>query len=79
MLVHAGASGVGTAAIQLIKHVFNAVAFATAGSDDKCQMCLSLGASAAINYKTTSDFDQQILSITNGLELASALIILFTH
>src|SRR5688572_26226961 len=51
VLIHAGASGVGTAAIQLVK-ARGAVAYVTAGSDDKLARCTALGADAAINYKT---------------------------
>ena len=49
-LVHGGSSGIGTTAIQLA-NVFGARVFATAGSADKCQACLDLGAERAINYK----------------------------
>ena len=49
-LVHGGSSGIGTTAIQLAK-AFGARVFATAGSDDKCQACLDLGAEKAINYR----------------------------
>jgi NADPH2:quinone reductase len=50
-LVHGGSSGIGTTAIQLAK-AFGAGVLATAGSADKCQACLELGADRAINYKT---------------------------
>ncbi|MGV6803458.1 MAG: NAD(P)H-quinone oxidoreductase [Ruegeria sp.] len=50
-LVHGGSSGIGTTAIQLA-NAFGARVFATAGSDEKCQACLNLGAEKAINYKT---------------------------
>jgi NADPH2:quinone reductase len=50
-LVHGGSSGIGTAAIQLAK-AFGATVFATAGSDDKCASCVTLGADKAFNYKT---------------------------
>ncbi|MDW4498580.1 NAD(P)H-quinone oxidoreductase [Sulfitobacter sp. D35] len=49
-LVHGGSSGIGTTAIQLA-NVFGARVFATAGSDEKCQACLDLGAEEAINYR----------------------------
>lgn len=49
-LVHGGSSGIGTTAIQLARE-FGARVFATAGSDEKCQTCLDLGAERAINYK----------------------------
>ncbi|MAI59042.1 MAG: NAD(P)H-quinone oxidoreductase [Rhodobacteraceae bacterium] len=50
-LVHGGSSGIGTTAIQLAS-VFGARVFATAGSKEKCQACLALGAEMALNYKT---------------------------
>ncbi|KAA5542128.1 NAD(P)H-quinone oxidoreductase [Roseiconus nitratireducens] len=53
-LVHGGAGGIGTTAIQLAK-AFGSTVFATAGSDQKCQVCLKLGADHAINYRQ-SDF-----------------------
>jgi len=49
-LVHGGSSGIGTTAIQLAR-AFGARVFATAGSDEKCQACLNLGAEQAINYR----------------------------
>jgi tumor protein p53-inducible protein 3 len=50
VLIHAGASGVGTAAIQLVKEA-GATSIVTAGSEEKRQTCLDLGAAAAIDYK----------------------------
>lgn len=49
-LVHGGSSGIGTTAIQLARE-FGAEVFATAGSAEKCQSCLDLGAAHAINYR----------------------------
>lgn len=49
-LVHGGSSGIGTTAIQLA-NVFGARVFATAGSQDKCDACVGLGAERAINYR----------------------------
>ena len=49
-LVHGGASGIGTTAIQLAQH-FGARVFATAGSDEKCAACRDLGAEVALNYR----------------------------
>ena len=51
-LIHAGASGVGGAAIQMAKSA-GATVVITAGTDDKCQHAKELGADHAINYKTT--------------------------
>lgn len=50
-LVHGGASGIGTTAIQLAK-AFGARVFATAGTPEKCAACEKLGAEKAVNYKT---------------------------
>jgi NADPH:quinone reductase len=50
-LVQGGSSGIGTMAIQMA-HGFGARVATTAGSDDKCSFCLSLGAEVAINYRT---------------------------
>jgi NADPH2:quinone reductase len=50
-LVHGGASGIGTTAIQLA-HAFGARVLATAGSPEKCRLCEELGAARAINYLT---------------------------
>lgn len=49
-LVHGGSSGIGTTAIQLA-NAFGARVFATAGSAEKCEACVSLGAEKAINYR----------------------------
>jgi putative PIG3 family NAD(P)H quinone oxidoreductase len=51
LLIHAGASGVGTAAIQLARQA-GAKIFIIAGSDEKIQRCLELGAQFGINYKS---------------------------
>jgi len=50
VLIHGGASGVGTAAIQMA-HQAKCKVIATAGRDDKVARCLALGADVAINYK----------------------------
>lgn len=56
LLVHGGASGIGTTAIQL-GAAFGARVFATAGSDEKCALCFKLGAELAINYRTHKFLD----------------------
>lgn len=63
-LVHGGASGVGTAAIQLLKASGNRV-IVTAGSDDKAAACRDLGADLAINYRT-EDFVEAVKHFTDG-------------
>jgi putative PIG3 family NAD(P)H quinone oxidoreductase len=64
LLVHGGSSGIGTTAIQLAK-AFGARVVATAGSADKCQACLDLGADRAVNYKT-EDFVAAAKEATGG-------------
>ena len=62
LLIQGGSSGIGVTAIQLAK-AFGATVIVTAGSDDKCQNCLELGADHAINYKT-HDFVAEVKRIT---------------
>lgn len=64
VLVQAGGSGVGTAAIQIAKHL-GARVFTTAGSEEKCRRLLELGADGAINY-SAKDFYQELLRLTAG-------------
>lgn len=63
-LVHGGTSGIGTTAIQLAK-AFGAKVIATAGSEDKCKVCLALGADRAVNYRT-EDFVKAVKEATGG-------------
>jgi NADPH2:quinone reductase len=58
VLIHGGASGIGTTGIQLAKGL-GARVFATAGSAEKCAACMKLGADLAIDYKT-QDFVEVI-------------------
>jgi tumor protein p53-inducible protein 3 len=63
VLIHAGASGVGTAAIQLAREMgAHVMVTASAG---KHQLCLDLGAHTAIDYKTEA-FDKKVQEITSG-------------
>ncbi len=68
-LVHGGTSGIGTTAIQLA-HEFGARVFTTAGSAEKCERCLELGADVAINYRE-QDFVDRIADETKdgGIDL----------
>ncbi len=50
-LMHGGTSGIGVMGIQMAKHVGAGPVFATAGSPEKVQACLDLGADYAINYR----------------------------
>lgn len=65
VLIHAGASGVGTAAIQLVKQLTSAKIFVTAGSAEKLELCQTLGADVLINYHE-DDFNQRIEKATVG-------------
>jgi putative PIG3 family NAD(P)H quinone oxidoreductase len=64
LLVHGGASGIGVAAIQMFAALGHTV-FATAGSDEKCRLCETLGAKRAINYRN-EDFVAITHDLTDG-------------
>jgi putative PIG3 family NAD(P)H quinone oxidoreductase len=64
LLVHGGASGIGTTAIPLAR-AFGARVFATAGTDDKCVACERLGAERAVNYRR-EDFVDVVRAATGG-------------
>jgi alcohol dehydrogenase len=63
VLVHAGGSGIGTAAIQLAKAV-GATVFTTVGSDDKAKKAKALGADEVINYRNER-FEGRVRKLTN--------------
>ena len=64
LLVQGGTSGIGVTAIQMAK-ALGATVIATAGSDEKCQACIKLGADHAINYKT-QDFVAEVKKLASG-------------
>lgn len=64
LLVHGGGGGVGTAAIQLGK-AHGAQVIATAGSDEKLDVCRKCGADHVINY-VEGEFVGPVKEITNG-------------
>lgn len=64
LLVHGGASGIGTAAIQIAR-ALGITVFVTAGSDEGCRACEALGAKRAINYRT-EDFVAVTAAQTGG-------------
>jgi len=64
VLLHAGASGVGTAGIQMAREA-GADVYVTAGSQTKLEACRELGASLAIDYKT-QDFFEEVMNATDG-------------
>lgn len=67
VLAHAGASGVGTAAIQLVR-LFGAVPVVTAGSLEKLKMAEELGAAAGFNYKE-ENFAKGVQDFTGGVKI----------
>lgn len=62
VLIHAAGSGVGSAAVQIAR-LIGARVLATAGSKDKCEKALALGAHHAIDYEKT-DFLQEVKTLT---------------
>jgi NADPH2:quinone reductase len=73
VLIHGGSSGIGTTAIQLAK-AFGAEVYTTAGSAEKCDACVRLGAKRAINYKT-EDFAEVIKAETgHGVDIILDMI-----
>ena len=64
VLVHGGSSGIGVMAIQMAR-AFGSRVLVTAGSQEKCEACLRLGAEIAIAYRT-DDFVAEVLRHTQG-------------
>ncbi len=74
LLVHGGASGIGTTAIQLAK-AFGAFVVATVGSDQKCAVVKRVGADHAVNYKTTDFVEATIeASLGHGADLVLDMV-----
>ena len=65
LLVHSGASGLGSAAIQL-GVAAGARVFATAGGPDKAEYCSQLGAEVAIDHRS-EDFAERVFELTDGV------------
>jgi tumor protein p53-inducible protein 3 len=65
VLVHAGSSGVGTAAVQLAR-ARGALVIATVGTDEKASACRALGAARTVNYRN-EDFEAVVHDATGGL------------
>ncbi|MBY4641314.1 NAD(P)H-quinone oxidoreductase [Gluconacetobacter entanii] len=64
VLVHGGSSGIGTVAIQLVRQM-GGIPYVTAGTAEKCELCTTIGAEAAINYHE-EDFVARIAELTDG-------------
>ena len=64
VLIHGGASGIGVAAIQMVK-ALGGRAFATAGGAERARACEAVGAERGIDYKT-EDFVEVTKTLTDG-------------
>ena len=69
LLVHGGAGGIGTTAIQLA-HAFGARVITTVGSAEKARVCEGLGAALAINYR-----EQDFLAVLKDQKSAPDVIL----
>lgn len=68
-LVHGGSSGIGVAAIQLAK-AWGATVYTTAGNEEKCDFCESIGASRAIHYRMEKFKDViKTLTVERGVDV----------
>ena len=65
LMVQGGTSGVGIAALQIARTLFDAQTFATAGSAEKREVCRQLGVTAAVDYRA-EDWPRQILEAAGG-------------
>jgi len=65
VLIYAGASGVGTAAIQLVR-LFGGIPIVTCSTEEKVKFTKNLGAEFAINYKATDNLSKSILDVTGN-------------
>lgn len=67
LLVHGGSSGIGTTAIQMAR-ALGATVYTTAGSAEKCEACITLGAHRAINYRE-EDYVEVIRNEAKGADV----------
>ena len=65
LMVQGGTSGVGIAALQIARTLFDAETYATAGSEEKREVCRQLGVTAAVDYRA-EDWPQQLLEAAGG-------------
>lgn len=73
VLIHGGASGIGTTAIQIAK-AFGAKVATTAGNDEKCRGCAKLGAKPAINYRTQDFVIEMAKAFPNGVDVVLDMV-----
>ena len=74
VLIHGGSSGIGSTAIQIARAV-GATVIVTAGSDEKCAYCMSIGATHAINYRA-QDFEARVTELigTNAVNVVLDMV-----
>lgn len=72
VLVHAGASGVGSCVVQMAKTISGATVIASVGSGPKVAFCRALGADVVVNYKENNIVDA-VLEATGGRGVALVL------
>jgi putative PIG3 family NAD(P)H quinone oxidoreductase len=68
-LMQGGTSGVGLAAIQIAKHLRHARVFATAGTQEKRDMLVSLGVDGAVDYRGAWDTELRALNKGSGFDV----------
>ena len=68
LLIHGGSGGIGTMAIQIASQLASCRVVATAGSDEKCDLCSELGAYRAVNYNR-EDFAQVVQDEIGGVDV----------
>lgn len=64
LLIQGGTSGVGMAGIQIARHLRDATVIATAGTPEKREVCLEIGAHHAIDYR--GDWEGEVRHLTGG-------------
>eukprot|EP01043_Picozoa_sp_COSAG02_P021734 COSAG02_NODE_1113_length_14503_cov_87.812205_1_plen_434_part_00 len=73
ILVHGGTSGIGTVAIQLASAMGAKNVIATAGNDEKCEACIALGATLAVNYRN-EDYVSVIKEHCGGVDVVLDMV-----
>ena len=73
VLIHGGASGIGTTAIQMAK-AFGAKVAVTAGTEEKCKGCIKLGAKPAINYRGQDFVMEMAKAFPNGVDVVLDMV-----
>ena len=64
-MIYAGASGVGTAAIQIC-NILKVNAFTVVSSPSKREICMQVGAKGCVLYKNNDKWDEELIQVNNG-------------